>query len=143
MARVEDHVVPDYGLQKMEIVTSSSPAMLAQLKKAIREHKNIAVTLWRPHWAYSALPLKDLKDPKGGMGKANEIDTVVRKGFDKDYPTLTKWLKNFTFPPELLSDLENQLFNVDGGADEKEYPAITKKWLSKHEDFKKSLTAIS
>lgn len=143
MGRVENHVVPDYGLKNMEIVTSSSPAMLAQLKKAMKEHKNIAVTLWRPHWAYSAYPIKDLKDPHGSMGKANEIDTVVRKGFDTDYPTLTKWLKKFSFNPELLADLENELFNVGGGADEKEYPAITAKWLAKHTDFEKSLTAAS
>lgn len=141
MGRVADHVVPDYGLEKMDVVTSSSPAMLAQLKKAVKEHKNIVVTLWKPHWAYAALPIKDLRDPKGSMGKANEIDTVVRKGFDKDYPTLTTWLKHFTFPPDLLADLENELFNVGGGAEEDEYPAIVKKWLAEHKDFERSLTA--
>jgi len=138
MQVVQDDLVPAYGLQKMKVVTSSSTAMLAALKKAVTEHKNIVVTLWRPHWAYAAFPIKDLKDPKHAWGKANHIDTVVRKGFTSDYPTLTKWLKNFRFPPKLLSDLENKMFN--SGAKPDQYPAIVKKWLAAHPSFTKSLT---
>lgn len=136
---MSDAVIPDYGLSKMEFQTSSTAAMLAALKKATTEGKNIVVTLWRPHWAYSAFPLKDLKDPKGALGEPDHIDTVGRTGFTDDYPQLTKWLKNFSFPDELLADLENDMFN--SGADESDYPDIVKKWMGTHKEFVDGLTS--
>jgi glycine betaine/proline transport system substrate-binding protein len=136
---VQDKVIKAYGLEGMDFQTSSTAAMLAQLKKSINEKKNIAVTLWQPHWAYSAFPLKDLKDPKGALGDPDHIDTVVRKGFSDDDAEVSKWFENFHFDPALLSDLENKMFN--SGADESEYPSIVKKWLSSHKDFEDGLTS--
>jgi glycine betaine/proline transport system substrate-binding protein len=78
-----DDVVPGYGLEGMELVESSTPAMLAELKKATDAGQNIAVTLWRPHWAYNAFPVKDLADPKGLLGDAEHPlggRDVVREG---------------------------------------------------------------
>lgn len=136
---VKNSVIPAYGLQKMDFQTSSTAAMLASLKKATKEHKNIVVTLWKPHWAYNEFPLKDLKDPKGAFGKPDSINTIVRKGFTKDYPKLTKWFSSFTFPDDKLFDLENKMFN--SGADESQYPQIVKKWVSEHKDFVAALTS--
>ena len=136
---VKDKVIPAYGLDKMTFQTSSTAAMLAALKKAVNSHKNIAVTLWKPHWAYNAFPLKDLKDPKGALGTADHIDAVARKGFSDDDPTLAGWLKKFSFAPDLLADLENKLFN--SGADESDYPSIVKQWMDDHQDFVDGLTS--
>jgi glycine betaine/proline transport system substrate-binding protein len=136
---VQDKVIPAYGLDKMDFQTSSTAAMLAALKKAINSKQNIAVTLWQPHWAYSAFPLKDLKDPKGALGKPDHIDTVTRKGFSDDDAQVAKWFKNFHFDSDLLADLENKMFN--SGADESEYPSIVKKWLAGHKDFADGLTS--
>ena len=33
-----------------------------------RSSEDIVVTLWRPHWAYTAFPIKDLEDPQGKLG---------------------------------------------------------------------------
>jgi glycine betaine/proline transport system substrate-binding protein len=136
---VKDSVIPEYGLDKMEFQTSSTAAMLAALKKATKDGTNIAVTLWKPHWAYNAFPIKDLKDPKGALGKPDHIDVVGRDGFTKDYPELTKWFKNFTFPDEKLADLENKMFN--SGADESDYPDTVKKWMKSNQDFVDGLTS--
>jgi len=135
---VKNSVIPAYGLGKMDFQTSSTAAMLAALKKATKEHKNIVVTLWKPHWAYSAFPIKDLKDPKGALGKPDHIDTVSRLGFSDDYPQATKWLKNFSFSDKLLADLENKMFN--SGADASDYPGIVKDWMADHQDFVDGLT---
>jgi len=136
---VKDSVIPAYGLDKMNFETSSTAAMLSELKRATKDGDNIVVTLWEPHWAYDAFPLKNLKDPKGALGKPDHIDVVGRDGFTKDYPTLSKWLKNFKFDGKLLANLENKMFN--SGADESQYPSIVKKWLAAHPDFEKSLTS--
>lgn len=135
---VKNSVIPAYGLGKMDFQTSSTAAMLAALKKATKEHKNIVVTLWKPHWAYNAFPIKDLKDPKGALGKPDHIDTVARLGFEHDYPQLTKWLKNFSFDDKLLADLENKMFN--SGADASDYPGIVKDWMANHKQFVDGLT---
>jgi len=136
---VQDSVIPAYGLDKMKFQTSSTAAMLAALKKATKDGDNIAVTLWRPHWAYNAFPIKDLKDPKGALGKPDHIDVVGRTGFKKDYPEVTTWLKNFKFPDDKLADLENKMFN--SGADESQYPDIVKKWMKANSDFVDGLTS--
>jgi glycine betaine/proline transport system substrate-binding protein len=50
-------MIKDYGLSDWTLQTSTTAAMLAALKKAVDAKKPIVVTLWRPHWAYSAYPL--------------------------------------------------------------------------------------
>ncbi|GAA2049116.1 glycine betaine ABC transporter substrate-binding protein [Leifsonia soli] len=137
-AIVKDSVIPQYGLTKMDFVTSSTAAMLAELKKDISNGDNVVVTLWKPHWAYNEFPLKDLKDPKGALGEPDSINTIVRKGFTDDYPALAKWFGSFSFPDDKLFDLENKMFN--SGADESEYPRIVKDWLADNKDFADSLT---
>lgn len=141
---MEDSVIPAYGLDKMDFPTSSTAGMLSALKKATMDGDNIVVTLWKPQWAYSSFPIKDLKDPKNALGDPDSIHTAARTGFDDDYATLTKWLKNFEFPDDLLADLEAQMFEPDDSGstpDESQYSEIVTKWMSDHKDFVDGLTA--
>ncbi|MGH3424551.1 MAG: glycine betaine ABC transporter substrate-binding protein, partial [Nocardioidaceae bacterium] len=66
----------------------------------------IVVTLWHPHWAYTAFKLKDLKDPKGAMGKPDSIHTIASKDFNSSNPDVTNALKKFHMDDATLSDLE-------------------------------------
>ena len=91
-----DKVIPGYGLEKMKFVTSSTPAMLAELKSATGKDENIAVTLWRPQWAYAAFPIKDLTDPKDTLGTAESIHSLASTSFSADYPKLAGRIKDFT-----------------------------------------------
>lgn len=130
-------VIPEYGLEDMDYLTSSTPAMLSELKAATAAGENIAVTLWRPHWAYDAFPLKDLKDPKGALGAAESIHSFASKSFTQDFPTLAGWLQNFAMDPEKLFSLENAMFN---GAKADDYgPAVTQ-WISENRDYVDGLT---
>ena len=128
----QDEAIPTYGLEGMEFVVSSTPAMLAELKGATDAGEDIAVTLWRPHWAYDAYPIRDLEDPEGAMGEAEEIHSVGRIGFAQDYPTLTKLVEAFTMTDEQLFSLENLMFNEDGGTDPQ---ASAEAWLEQNPDF--------
>lgn len=136
----QDEAIPAYGLDGMELVVSSTPAMLAELKGATDAGENIAVTLWRPHWAYDAYPIRDLEDPEGAMGEAEEIHTVGRTGFGEDYPTLTKLIAAFTLTDEQLFSLENLMFNTDGGSDP---AASAQAWLDENPDFVTDLKAAA
>ena len=131
-------VIPGYGLEKMEYITSSTPAMLSELKTATTKGENVVVTLWRPHWAYDAFPIKDLKDPQGALGEAEGIFGYSRLDFDADYPKLDGWLKNFKMDSEKLYSLENAMFN---GEKTDDYADAVKTWMGENQDYVNSLTS--
>ncbi|MEO6506140.1 MAG: glycine betaine ABC transporter substrate-binding protein [Terrimesophilobacter sp.] len=138
-AAVKDKVIPTYGLEDMEFVTSSTPAMLAELKAALDDGENVVVTLWRPHWAYDEFPIRDLEDPEGTLGASESIHSIARAGFEEDNPKLTEWIKNFKLSSDLLYSLENELYN--SGADVSDYDEIVADWVKNHQDYVDTLTS--
>ncbi|MGB3410756.1 MAG: glycine betaine ABC transporter substrate-binding protein [Microthrixaceae bacterium] len=110
----KEEAMPGYNLtDSLNLVTSSTTAMLTALDKAIADKKPIVVTLWRPHWAYSAYPIKDLKDPEGLMGGAEEIHVIGRKGFTEDHKDVADALAKFKLDDEQLASLEAEIFGAD------------------------------
>jgi glycine betaine/proline transport system substrate-binding protein len=136
----QDDVIPGYGLEDMEFIVSSTPAMLAELKGATDAGEDIAVTLWRPHWAYDAYPVRDLEDPEGLLGEAEEINSVGREDFAKDYPTAASWIGAFKLTDEQLFSLENIMFNENNGSDP---DASAKEWLEQNPTFVDDLKAAA
>ncbi len=136
----QDDVIPGYGLEDMEFIVSSTPAMLAELKGATDAGEDIAVTLWRPHWAYDAYPVRDLEDPEGLLGEAEEINSVGREDFAKDYPTAASWIGAFKLTDEQLFSLENIMFNENDGSDP---DASAKEWLEQNPTFVDDLKAAA
>ncbi|NQX16144.1 ABC transporter permease/substrate binding protein [Rathayibacter sp. VKM Ac-2857] len=132
-----DAVIPGYGLEGMEYLTSSTPAMLQELSSATAAGENIAVTLWRPHWAYDAFPVKDLEDPKGLLGEAEGIHAFGSASFDGDFPTLSSWLRDFRMDSDTLYSLENALFNE--GADDPD--AALEAWVDENREYVDGLTS--
>lgn len=120
-------VMPDYGLTGYELLEGSTPAMLAELDRSIKDKKPIVVTLWRPHWAYTAFPIKDLADPKGALGEAEEIHTLARSGFTTDFPDVAKWFNAFEMNDDQLAQLEGLVLNKHGAGQEE---AAVEEWLS-------------
>ncbi|RNE67018.1 glycine betaine ABC transporter substrate-binding protein [Cryobacterium tepidiphilum] len=131
-------VIPGYGLEDMDFVTSSTPAMLSELKAATDAGENIAVTLWRPHWAYDEFPIKDLKDPKGTLGTSESIHSIASTSFEDDFPQLTKWIEAFKLDSDHLYSLENVMYN---GTDTDDYTEIVDKWISENQDYVDGLTS--
>ncbi|MDL2077440.1 ABC transporter permease/substrate binding protein [Streptomyces sp. GXMU-J15] len=116
MSLLKSKVLKEYGLDKeFKVVDSSTPAMLAELKRAYEKKEPIVVTLWSPHWAYSDYDLKKLKDPKKAWGEGDEVHTLARKGFAKENPVVGEWLKNFTLTEEQLTGLESEINKAGKG----------------------------
>ncbi|MFF4273980.1 ABC transporter permease/substrate binding protein [Streptomyces sp. NPDC001536] len=116
MGLLKSKVLKEYGLDKeYKVVDSSTPAMLAELKRAYSKQEPIVATLWSPHWAYSDYKLKKLKDPKGAWGKGDGVHTVSRKGFADDNPVVAKWLKDFTMSEKQLTGLEAEINKAGKG----------------------------
>ena len=130
----EEEAIPTYGLEDYEFAISSTPAMLAQLQSSTEAGDDVLVTLWRPHWAYDAFPVRDLEDPEGAMGDAEVIYNFARPGFSDDNPGATQLLKNLVIDDENLSSLENVMFSEDnyGGED---LDGAVEEWVGDNESF--------
>ncbi|MFJ8783186.1 ABC transporter permease/substrate binding protein [Streptomyces sp. NPDC102476] len=129
MALLKSKVLGAYGLDKeYKVVDSSTPAMLAGLKRAYAQKDPIVVTLWSPHWAYNDYDLKKLKDPKGAWGSGDGIHTVARKGFADENPVVGRWLKGFKLDEKQLTGLEAEINKAGKG---KQQDAV-RSWLKQH-----------
>ncbi|USS87221.1 MULTISPECIES: glycine betaine ABC transporter substrate-binding protein [Fructilactobacillus] len=127
--------IPAYGLkqQNWQLQTSSTAAMCSQLEKSIKYKQPIVVTAWQPHWMFKKYPIKFLKDPKGVYGKSEQINTVARKGFQKDNPGAYKFFQQFKWNSNMMGDVMYANFK---GADPqktakkfiKDHPKEVAKW---------------
>ncbi|TDD87381.1 glycine betaine ABC transporter substrate-binding protein [Actinomadura rubrisoli] len=133
----QEKMLPAYGLKdEYKVTTSSTAAMLTELKKATDAKKDIVVTLWRPHWAYTKFPIRDLQDPKVAMGQPDGINTVARKDFTKDQPEVAGWLKKFRMDDKQLGTLEDLIENKYKGQPDQ----AVAEWLKTNAGFAQSMT---
>ena len=133
----QEDVIPAYGLGDMKFLTSSTTGMLAELKKAVDAKQEIVVTLWHPFWANTTYGMRDLKDPKGALGKGEGLHFLGREGFAQDYPEIATWLGSIKMDEATYGSLEDLVVNTYGEGREDE-AAIA--WAKKYPqyDFKKS-----
>ena len=94
LMKASDKAIKDYALP-VKLMDGSDATMNAALKDAIDRKKDIVVTTWTPHWMFGRYELKYLADPKGVFGGEETVNTVARKGLDKDMPEVYAILKKF------------------------------------------------
>jgi glycine betaine/proline transport system substrate-binding protein len=136
MGLLKDKVLKEYGLEgSYDVVDGSTPAMLAELKRAYAKKKPIVVTLWSPHWAYSDYDLKKLKDPEGAWGAGDGVHTLARDGFAGDHPEVGRWLKDFSMTEGQLTGLESRIQKAGKGQEQqavrdwlKDNPGLVDRW---------------
>jgi glycine betaine/proline transport system substrate-binding protein len=130
--QTQTKMLPEYGLtDEYDLVTSSTAAMLAELKKATDAKKDIVVTLWRPFWANSAFPVKDLKDPKGAMGQPEGLHVLGTKGFSEKNADAAAFIKKIKLTDEQYGALEG-LVTSDEYKDESADAVDT--WIAEYAD---------
>ncbi|TDW31117.1 glycine betaine ABC transporter substrate-binding protein [Cryobacterium psychrophilum] len=135
---VNEEVIPGYGLEDMEFLTSSTAAMLTELTAATEAGENIVVTLWQPHWVYSALGIKNLEDPEGALGDAEGLHAYGKSDFATDFPQAAKWLGDYKMDLDQLGSLEKAMFVDYDGSD---YEPIVAKWIEDNQEYVDSLTS--
>ena len=133
-----EEVVPAYGLEDMDYVTSSTAAMLAELTAATDADENIVVTLWEPHWAYGAFPIRNLDDPEGILDSVESLHSYSSSSFPTEHAEAAEWLGNFTMDLDKLYSLENLLF-VENDTDD--YGPLVKQWIEDNREWVDGLTA--
>lgn len=126
---VQNNTIPTYGMDDLELQTSSTATMLAELDSAIAAEEPIVVTLWQPHWAYAKYDLKNLEDPEGTLGDVETLNTLARTGFSEDFADVTAALESFKLSDEQLANLENTVFTDHEG----DLQAGVSAWLEDNE----------
>ena len=126
----KNSVFPEYGLDSdFTLVESSTAAMLAELQGATDAEEPIVVTLWRPFWANSAFPVKDLEDPLGALGEAEALHFLATAGFAEEYPEAAEIIGAIEMDDDQYGALEDMVVNEYGEGQEAE--AIDA-WLEEH-----------
>ncbi len=124
-----EKALKDYdNLKDWNLVPSSSGAMTVALGEAIKQHKDIVITGWSPHWMFNKYDLKYLEDPKNSMGKAEDINTIVRQGLKEDNPEAYKVLDKFNWSQK---DMESVMLDIQNGKTP-EQAATT--WIKSHKE---------
>ncbi len=132
----KEQVIPTYDLEDYTLVESSTTAMLAELRKATEAEEDLVVTLWKPFWANSEFPVKDLEDPEGALGEPEALHAIATKGFSEEMPEVAEMFGNFKLDDEAYGSLENMVVNEYGEG--KEAEAIDA-WMKENPDFMDSL----
>lgn len=129
----KENVIPTYELgDEYQLVESSTTAMLAELQKAVDREEDIVVTLWRPFWANSEFPVKDLEDPEGALGEPETLNAIATAGFSDENPDVAEMFANFKLSDEEYGSLENLVVNEYGEGEE---PQAIEAWLEENPDF--------
>ncbi|TVP89496.1 MAG: glycine betaine ABC transporter substrate-binding protein [Alkalibacterium sp.] len=117
------------NLDGWSVQTSSSGAMVTELRGAYQNEEEIIVTGWSPHWKFSSFDLKYLEDPEGVFGDAETIETFVREGLEEDMPEAYQVLDNFFWETE---HMEEVMLEIEEGAD----PAdAARNWVDNNHDM--------
>lgn len=112
------------------VITSTTPAMIEEMAYAIRNKRCAAITAWRPHWMNAKLPIKYLKDPEKVFGEAENVHTIVRRGFEADYPEVAKFLRQFKWKPAALDSLSLMSYECGGDFDK-----AAREWLKRNPEL--------
>jgi glycine betaine/proline transport system substrate-binding protein len=108
----KESVIPTYGLEdEYTLAESSTTAMLAELQEAVDNQEDIVVTLWRPFWANSSFPVKDLEDPEGALGESEGLHFLATKGFSEEFPEVAEWISQIKLDDDQYGSLEDMVVN--------------------------------
>jgi glycine betaine/proline transport system substrate-binding protein len=131
LTRLSEQAVKDYELGDYKLQISSEAGMLTTVDRAIRKEEWFVATSWSPHWMFGKYELRYIDDPKGSLGKAEHVDVLARKDFEKDNPKVAAFLSRMKLP---IGDLEAAMFN----AQETSYEKAVDKYIEDHPDQIKS-----
>ncbi|MBF6596660.1 MAG: glycine betaine ABC transporter substrate-binding protein [Fermentimonas sp.] len=95
--------IDEYDLN-FEQISSSGPAMVANLDKAVKNNDWVVITGWKPHYKWMNFDIKYLEDPKG-VYPMDVCAIISRKGFEEDMPEAAGFFRKFNLTEDQLYDL--------------------------------------
>ena len=130
MNKIEEKLIPAYGITDIKLMASSGPAMTAALSDAYKHKEWIVVTAWKPHWMFGRWDMKFLQQDEGKkMWDKGDIEIIVRSSLQADKPELYQFLKNMYLTDTELSDL---MITVKDS--EEDISVAVRKWMKENEN---------
>lgn len=112
-----------------ELLPSSEPAMITEIKEAIKNEEPIVSPLWSPHRIFSEVDLKYLDDPEEVYGGVEKIHHATRHGFTEDFPEVDEWFKNWKMDDDDIGSLMSYVAEAEEPIDG------ATKWVEENEDL--------
>ncbi|ABO34982.1 Substrate-binding region of ABC-type glycine betaine transport system [Methanococcus maripaludis C5] len=125
-----ENAIETYGLEGYELQSSSTPAMMAELARAMNENENIIVTVWEPHSVFFKFNITMLDDPEKVYGDGDKVYTIARNDFKDDYPEVYEFFQKFEVDPSVQSGWIYEY--SDEGKDPEE---IAEEWVANNPEL--------
>lgn len=117
-----------YRMHGMQLMSSSTTAMQAQLARAIARRRWIVVTAWKPLGIWSRFALKPLADPRQVYDVDGHIDAIIHPALAQRQPRIVAFLRRFRLP---LDELQSMMVRLDRG---EPLSRLTEGWIGEHAD---------
>lgn len=114
------------NLSDWSVQTSSTGAMLTALEQALQNEDEIVITGWSPHWIFLEHDVKYLEDPDGIYGEGEELEAIVREGFQEDNPDAYQIIDDFHWE---ASDMEQVMVYIQ---DDMAPQVAAEKWIEEN-----------
>jgi glycine betaine/proline transport system substrate-binding protein len=107
MIRTGEDLIPAYGLDDagLELVPSSSPAMLAAMEGAIANEEYIVGMGWQPHSMFGRMDLTILEQDGEIIFPIDDIFIMGRPGVNEDFPEVVEFFDNVMWTNETIGPL--------------------------------------
>ncbi|OJF76996.1 MAG: hypothetical protein BKP49_03825 [Treponema sp. CETP13] len=137
MIQTAEEVIPEYGLDKagIELIPSSSPAMLAAIEKAFKNEDYIVGMGWQPHSMFGRFDLVILEQDGPVIFESNDIYILGRSNVEEDLPEVTEFFKNVHWTNETIGPLmvyiaDSNLDTLDAAREWKDAnPEVWQDWV--------------
>ncbi|MEX2443239.1 MAG: glycine betaine ABC transporter substrate-binding protein [Alkalispirochaeta sp.] len=107
MIRTQEDLIPAYGLDEagLELVPSSSPAMLAAMQSAIQNEEYIVGMGWQPHSMFGRMDLTILEQDGETIFPIDDIFIMGRPGVEEDLPEVVAFFENVMWTNDTIGSL--------------------------------------
>ncbi|WP_325064259.1 ABC transporter substrate-binding protein [Cobetia sp. L2A1] len=119
-----------YDLGDWDVMESSTPGMLSEVRAAARNQTWIVFYGWTPHWMVPEFDVHILDDPDavyGGKNGASDVKTIVSTDFATANPNMTRFLDQLIFSAD-----EQSAFILDYGLNERDLEDVAHDWIQAH-----------
>jgi len=111
MEKTQENVIPEYGLD-VELVGSSTPAMLAEVERRYTKQDPFIFIAWSPHWMNAKYDFRYLADPKKSLGNLtdpSELTTVVNNELETADPVAYAFLDALELTDDQVNEMEAEI----------------------------------
>lgn len=126
----------EFGLGDFKLVESSEQGMLAEVDRAIAEHRPIVFLAWEPHPMNTRYQIKYLTGGDSEFGPnfgGTSVYTNTRAGYTQECPNVGRLLKNLKFTVSGEEELMNSILDTHSDPD-----TAAAAWLQAHPEVRNS-----